>query len=198
MTLRPSSLVLLSFFLACPCSAIAQEQNAQNNSAPLDTLAVFDEVSYAWPGDANSNGKPLVDSISVRPGLAASPLMPFGDCAYVDSSAPNGQTIPLSFKTRKEWSSLKSAPPEFVTLTPGCRRTAIENPCGGKNKILMASRAGTFKTLAFSPHLVGVFQCVASGDARAKWTLTGENIQAARCSSKAKTPKEATPTSANP
>jgi hypothetical protein len=146
---------------------------AQAFAAPqsVDTLSVFDERDYAWPG-SSADGKTVIDSITVNPGYAESPIRPFGDCAYIDNQ---GDPFTLSFKTKEEWDSFKKTHPASVALHACCPHEVVQNPCNGNTKILGAGRAGAFATLAFSPSYVHVYQCEATGDALAAWKLVGEN-----------------------
>jgi hypothetical protein len=184
-----SLLLLTALFLngSYALGAEISEPKDQKETVPSDNLAVFDASAYNWPGAASS-GAPLISAMTIKPGLAATPLMPFGECVYVDSKGMDPKGVQISFKTKREWGSFKAHHPEFMTLSPGCCSLVVSNPCGGQKKVLSAGRAGTFKTLAFSTHRVGVYQCVLSENATANWKRIGENSQAASCSVSAMPP----------
>jgi hypothetical protein len=97
--MRLAFLVFFLLALELPDAGAALAAQASPQPAAettLENLLSFDETAFDWPG-APSSHKPLATALRVKPGFAVSPILPFGECVYVDSHAPEGSEILASF-----------------------------------------------------------------------------------------------------
>jgi hypothetical protein len=170
--------LFVTFILATlPGTVFAQTGKEAKPPAPvaLENTAIYDETAYDWPG-APPTGKPRVGGVIVKPGFAASPVMAFGDCLFIDSRSPTGQPYTLPFSTAEEWNQFKAAPPDFLTLTACCPRKSVKNPCNQNSpKTITTDRVAMIRTAVFGDAYLQVFQCAPSTPSLGEWRLIGED-----------------------
>ena len=171
-----AALLLLLTLLQVVCYPAIAAAASQNANVTLNNVTPFDEWKYDWPGNEDEV-KPPVDKIIVSYGYAESPIMPFGECVYIDNNADPFGSDPfvLSFKTKNEWEKFKKEHAASVTLHPGCPHKIVESPCKGNSRVIDAGREGAFATVAFSSSYISVYQCEAITPFLGAWKLIGEN-----------------------
>ena len=151
-------------------------------SSEISTQSYYNEAAYDWPGRKQGN-KQKVQSVVSKPGKAISPIMPFGDCVFIDNSSENKE-IKIDFSTVDQWKNFKNDHPDFITVTMGCERQAISALCVDTKKILMADRIGAVRTIKTDDG-VRLFQCMESTDATGKlvrgWIEIGNRLLGRGC-----------------
>jgi hypothetical protein len=173
------SLIVGGLSGAFPAQAKSEAQS-QTATSPASIEAVntdfYDETTYDWPGNSRT-GKPSVTEVVANPGLAVSPVTPFGDCVFIDNMSRDGKVFTLSLTTLEKWSEFKATPPDFLTVTECCLRMKVSNPCGTSQKTIAPDRIGAIRTLAFGPNYDRIYRCLPGNSATTvvgQWTPIGE------------------------